>query len=90
MHCSEVTTIKTRKGYNCLWCWEHMPKGSTVSRWACFDGGSASTVRVHPECNDAIQRWATHYDDELPIPGTGVCKVSQLAFRRPSLPVDNS
>lgn len=70
MYCSEVTTIKTRKGYRCLWCWEHMPKGSEVKRWACFDGGSASTVRMHDECYEAMLRWYTHWDDELPIPGT--------------------
>lgn len=70
MHCSEATDIKTRKRFNCHWCWGSMPKGSEVKRWACFDGGSASTVRMHTECYDAMRRWETPYDEELPIPGT--------------------
>jgi len=38
------------KEHTCSWCGERIPQGSTFWRWRYFDGGDASTVKVHPEC----------------------------------------
>lgn len=42
------------KTHGCSWCGEHIVQGMPYTRWRCFDGGDAGTVKVHPECRDAL------------------------------------
>lgn len=52
-------TIKAaRKKHRCCWCWEHIEVGNSYVRFRYFDGGDASTSRLHPECDAAAQRMA--------------------------------
>jgi hypothetical protein len=44
---------KARKRHRCDWCWEFIVQGQPYRRWRWFDSGDASTVRVHPECDEA-------------------------------------
>jgi hypothetical protein len=44
---------KARKRHRCDWCWEFIDQGQPYHRWRWFDGSEASTVRVHPECDEA-------------------------------------
>lgn len=44
--------LKARKPHKCSSCGETIEKGQEYLRWAWFDEGSASTVKMHPECFD--------------------------------------
>ena len=56
--CKEIK--KARKAHKCDWCAEDIVRGACYSRWAWFEDGSACTVKVHPECLEALRHW----DDE--------------------------
>lgn len=49
-----VYVLAARKRHRCDWCWERIEVGQPYKRWRWYDSGDASTVRVHPECSDAI------------------------------------
>ncbi len=61
-HATEPKTVKARQQHRCEWCYEAILPGNNYIKWAWFDGGQASTVKVHPECHDAI---GDLYDDEF-------------------------
>jgi hypothetical protein len=53
-HQTEVEEIKrSRKRRRCDWCYELIEIGQPYRRWRWFSYGDASTVRVHPECDEA-------------------------------------
>ena len=51
-----LETIKAaRKPHVCEWCAERIDAGSTYQRYRYFNGREAATVRLHPECNLALE-----------------------------------
>ena len=49
-------TIVTRKDHRCAWCGEIIPKGSTVPFCEGRFEDNFFRWRMHPECNDALNR----------------------------------
>jgi len=63
--CTELETIKAaRKQHRCSWCAEHIAAGDTYIRWRWFDGGDANTVKMHPECVEAMERFLAEWGDD--------------------------
>ena len=58
MHMPEVETHKARKAHRCGWCWQRIDDGTEYKRYRYYGGGEASTVKMHPECYDAMQEAA--------------------------------
>lgn len=46
---------KARKQHRCDWCWQFIVVGETYKRYRYYNGGDAGTVRMHPECYEAMQ-----------------------------------
>ena len=63
MHCTNVETLKARKAHRCMSCGEAIAPGETYVRWRCYDGGDASTNKMHSECLAMHQDEATRYGD---------------------------
>ena len=58
-HFTETTTQKAAKRHQCTWCWQFIDPGKEYKRYRHFDGNDAGTVKMHPECYDAMQEEAT-------------------------------
>ena len=57
---TSVEQIKAaRKSHCCDWCGERIDVGQPYRRWRYFDGSYAGTVRVHPECGEALAELAS-------------------------------
>jgi len=54
-HTTEPITHKAKKRHRCSWCWELIEPGDEYRRYRFYDGGDAGTVKMHPECFDAMQ-----------------------------------
>jgi hypothetical protein len=39
--------------HRCSWCGDRVKVGESYWRWRWYDGGEATTVKMHPECRDA-------------------------------------
>ena len=52
MNCTQPTTHAARKVYVCQSCGQLIPVGGSYTRWRCYDGGDAGTVKMHTECFD--------------------------------------
>lgn len=68
---TDVEEIKSaRKKHRCDWCWfEPIEVGQPYRRWRMYDGGEASTVRVHPECDEArkeAQQRDPYFEEWMP------------------------
>ena len=59
MQCTEIERPKARKPHRCMSCGEGIAVGETYVRWRCYDGGDASTNKMHPECLAMHQAVAT-------------------------------
>lgn len=57
-HTTEPTQHKAKKPHRCEWCWQRINEGEQYKRYRYFDGGDAGTVKMHPECFDAMQEAA--------------------------------
>lgn len=53
-HCTPTETHKSRKRRHCDWCYELIDIGEIYKRYRCYDDGDAQTVRMHPECCEAM------------------------------------
>lgn len=54
-HCTEVRHIKAaRKEHPCTWCAEPIDAGAPYARYRWLGGYDTGTVRMHPECFDAM------------------------------------
>lgn len=51
---SEAGHHQARKRHRCSWCWQHIEVGENYRRYRFYDGGEAATVKMHPECYDAM------------------------------------
>ena len=63
MYCTDTETLKARKTHLCMSCGEGIAVGETYVRWRCYDGGDASTNKMHPECLAMHQADADKYGD---------------------------
>ncbi len=52
---TETEAHKARKSHRCKWCWQHIELGTEYRRYRYYVGGEAGTVKMHPECYDAMQ-----------------------------------
>ena len=48
---------KARKRHRCSWCAEAILPATTYTRYVCFGDDGVGTVKVHPECYTAMQRF---------------------------------
>lgn len=48
-------THQAQKRHRCDWCWQFVEVGEEYKRYRSFYQGNAGTVRMHPECYDAMQ-----------------------------------
>lgn len=55
---SEVTEQRAAKCHCCTWCGERIHEGEMYSRYRWYDGGDASTVKMHPECFEDMEECA--------------------------------
>lgn len=63
---TESESIKAaKKNHRCSWCGQQIDTGQPYERWRWFDGGDASTVKVHPECCLAVDEWAQAGGEEF-------------------------
>jgi len=59
MSCATKTEMhRANKSHRCSWCWQRINDGETYKRYRAYDGGDAMTVKMHPECHDAMQEVA--------------------------------
>ena len=64
MSASDVRNVKhARKQHRCHWCGEMINIGDPYSRW--FDYDVALTVKVHPECFDAMKGCCSEWECEV-------------------------
>jgi hypothetical protein len=54
MRATETETHVARKQHRCTWCWQMVRPGDIYRRYRVLNGDVA-TVRMHPECYDAMQ-----------------------------------
>jgi len=53
---TRLKTIKAaKKSHQCSWCAEHIGIAQTYKRYRYFSYGDAGTVKLHPECYDAMK-----------------------------------
>lgn len=65
MHMTEVETHKARKAHRCEWCWQRIDEGTEYKRYRYYDGGEAATIKMHPECMEAMQEEAAHWGGDF-------------------------
>ena len=53
--CTATEAHKARKMHVCCWCAERIEIGEEYRRYRWFSYGEAGTVKLHPECYDAMQ-----------------------------------
>ena len=55
---SDIESHKARKQHRCDWCWQFINQSDQYKRYRFVNNGDAGTVRMHPECVDAMQEEA--------------------------------
>ncbi len=58
MFCTPVATYKSRKNRQCEWCLERIHPGDLYMRYRYYNSGDAQTIRLHPECYEAMVDYA--------------------------------
>ena len=60
------TKPKARKNYGCIWCGESILRGDVHIKEASTYYGDFQSMRFHPECADAADRyWSQKKSDEF-------------------------
>ena len=63
---TEVKRInKSVKTHGCSWCGQSIKKGGAYDRYRYYDGGYASTVKMHPECLTACDQLVSEYNEPI-------------------------
>lgn len=58
-HQTRITDhVAKRRVRNCDWCWEHIKIGEEYRSYRYYDGGTAATIYMHPECCEAMGEMA--------------------------------
>ena len=52
----QMETHTARKRHSCDWCPEPIAPGEIYARWCVVDAGDFWMTKLHPECNEAIDR----------------------------------
>lgn len=53
---TETETIRAARGrHYCDWCGQGVERGESYKRYRAFGNDGAGTVKMHPECYDAMQ-----------------------------------
>jgi len=60
-HTTEPTTHSAIKRHRCGWCWQFIEPSEQYTRYRFFDGGDVGTVKMHPECFQAMQNEAAEW-----------------------------
>ncbi len=62
---TESKTVKSaRKRHECTWCAEMIEVGESYVWWSYFDDNGASRVKLHPECDEALNESQVNEWDE--------------------------
>ncbi len=56
-HCTEGKTVVANRGHNCHWCGQRIRAGERYITYCYMDGGSATRMKLHPECHAACGRF---------------------------------
>lgn len=63
---SDVETVKAaKKEHRCSWCAKAIEAGGTYKRYRWFGDDGPATVKMHPECYDAMQRLSAAEGDDI-------------------------
>ena len=57
IHVLANTNPRARKRHQCHWCGDQIEIGEKHSAQKCVDNGSAYTVRMHAECDEAFKEY---------------------------------
>lgn len=52
---TEARHVTARAPHDCHLCLDPIPAGAVYLRWAWIDGGTATTIRVHPTCDEVAR-----------------------------------
>ena len=52
----QMETHTARKRHTCDWCPEPIAPGETYARWCVVDARDFWMTKLHPECNEAVDR----------------------------------
>jgi hypothetical protein len=66
---SVVSIAAARKRHRCSWCDTRIEVGEPYKRWRYFDDGDVGTIKMHPECHEAMEAAPNHLVDEGWMPG---------------------
>ena len=65
MNMTEVETHKARKAHRCEWCWQRIDEGTEYKRYRYYNGSETATIKMHPECMEAMQEEAAHWGGDF-------------------------
>jgi len=51
--------VKARKRHLCTWCGQRILPGAIYKRWVCIGDDGPLTTKMHHECEQAMQRYAS-------------------------------
>jgi hypothetical protein len=63
---SDVETVKAaKKRHRCSWCAEGIEAGDTYKRYRWFGDDGPATVKMHPECHDAMIELSQEWGEDI-------------------------
>ncbi len=63
---SDVETVKAaKKRHRCSWCAEGIEAGETYKRYRWFGDDGPMTVKMHPECYDAMLELSQEWGEDI-------------------------
>lgn len=60
-HATDPRMLVAHKTHRCDWCDQRIMPGEKYKRYRWYDGGDASTVKLHQECSEACAEAALEY-----------------------------